>query len=87
MLAATGNPIRRPNSDDKKPRTLTRLYNDRPTWLDLAHRTLDAAVCAAYGWPIRQAQGEPADMTDEQTLERLLTLNVSRSTASAVAPL
>lgn len=34
-----------------KPLTLTSLYNARPAWLDLAHRTLDAAVFAAYGWP------------------------------------
>ena len=34
-----------------KKRTLTNLYNQRPTWLDLAHRTLDAAVLDAYGWP------------------------------------
>ena len=34
-----------------KKRTLTNLYNPRPTWLDNAHRKLDAAVCAAYGWP------------------------------------
>jgi type II restriction/modification system DNA methylase subunit YeeA len=64
---------------DKKPRTLTRLYNDRPTWLDLAHQSLDAAVCAAYGWSV--------DMTDDQILEKLLALNASRSAASAVAPL
>jgi type II restriction/modification system DNA methylase subunit YeeA len=32
-------------------RTLTNLYNQRPTWLDLAHKKLDAAVFAAYGWP------------------------------------
>src|SRR5947209_1364377 len=25
-------------------RTLTKLYNERPTWLDLAHKKLDAAV-------------------------------------------
>jgi len=25
-------------------RTLTNLYNERPTWLDLAHKKLDAAV-------------------------------------------
>src|SRR5450756_110613 len=31
-------------------RTLTKLYNARPAWLDLAHRKLDAAVFAAYGW-------------------------------------
>ena len=34
---------------DKKKRTLTNLYNARPTWLDLAHKRLDAAVFAAYG--------------------------------------
>lgn len=59
---------------DKKPRTLTRLYNDRPTWLDMAHRNLDAAVAAAYGWP--------AEMSDEQILESLLALNASRRTTA-----
>jgi hypothetical protein len=29
---------------------LINLYNARPTWLDLAHKKLDAAVFAAYGW-------------------------------------
>jgi type II restriction/modification system DNA methylase subunit YeeA len=48
-------------------RTLTNLYNQRPTWLALAHERLDAAVAMAYGW-------EPA-MTDEQILNRLLSLN------------
>src|SRR5690606_32626497 len=33
-----------------KKRTLTNLYNQRPTWLAQAHRTLDRAVWAAYGW-------------------------------------
>ena len=33
-----------------KKRTLTNLYNERPAWLDLAHKKLDAAVAAAYGW-------------------------------------
>ena len=33
-----------------KRRTLTNLYNERPTWLDLAHKRLDEAVFAAYGW-------------------------------------
>ena len=27
--------------------TLTNLYNERPTWLDLAHRRLDEAVLDA----------------------------------------
>jgi hypothetical protein len=31
-----------------KKRTLTNLYNERPTWLALAHRALDQAVLAAY---------------------------------------
>tara|TARA_R110002096_G_scaffold173781_7_gene348757 strand:- start:138742 stop:141795 length:3054 start_codon:yes stop_codon:yes gene_type:complete len=31
-----------------KKRTLTNLYNERPTWLKLAHKALDEAVIAAY---------------------------------------
>jgi hypothetical protein len=31
-----------------KKRTLTNLYNERPTWLKLAHETLDRAVLACY---------------------------------------
>jgi len=54
-------------------RTLTSLYNERPTWLDLAHRKLDEAVFAAYGWP--------SDLTDDQILERLLALNLERAAA------
>ena len=34
-----------------RKRTLTNLYNERPTWLANLHATLDAAVFAAYGWP------------------------------------
>jgi len=33
-----------------KKRTLTNLYNERPAWLDLAHKKLDTAVAATYGW-------------------------------------
>ena len=58
-----------------KKRTLTNLYNQRPTWLDLAHRKLDEAVFAAYGWP--------ADLADEQVLARLLELNLQRAAAEA----
>ena len=54
-----------------KQRTLTNLYNQRPTWLDNLHRTLDTAVFAAYGWP--------ADIEDEEILERLLALNLGRA--------
>lgn len=31
-----------------KKRTLTNLYNERPTWLRLAHEKLDRAVLSAY---------------------------------------
>lgn len=60
-----------------KKRTLTALYNERPAWLDHAHRKLDAAVAAAYGWP--------ADLSDEQILERLLALNLARAAAESAA--
>ena len=33
---------------DLKKRTLTNLYNERPTWLKLAHQELDRAVLGAY---------------------------------------
>ena len=52
-------------------RTLTNLYNERPTWLDLAHRKLDEAVFAAYGWD--------ASLSDDEILARLLALNRERS--------
>lgn len=60
-----------------KKRTLTNLYNERPAWLAHAHAKLDAAVAAAYGWP--------ADLTDEQILERLLALNLQRAAEEAKA--
>jgi hypothetical protein len=41
MAAAAKHP-------DLKKRTLTNLYNQRPTWLALAHAELDRAVLAAY---------------------------------------
>jgi len=56
---------------DLQKRTLTNLYNARPTWLDLAHKKLDAAVFAAYGWPV--------DLSDEEILARLLELNLERA--------
>jgi type II restriction/modification system DNA methylase subunit YeeA len=56
-----------------KKRTLTNLYNERPAWLDNAHRDLDAAVAAAYGWP--------ADISEEDAMARLLDLNRERAAA------
>ena len=50
-----------------KKRTLTNLYNQRPQWLVNAHKDLDDAVAAAYGWP--------ADISDDDVLRNLLTLN------------
>ena len=68
--------------DDKaaailKKRTLTRLYNERPTWLVNAHRDLDAAVAVAYGWP--------ADTSEDDAVARLFTLNRSRAVTSGKA--
>ncbi|WP_296578948.1 class I SAM-dependent DNA methyltransferase [Xanthobacter sp.] len=58
-----------------KKRTLTNLYNARPTWLANAHKALDEAVAAAYGWP--------ADLPDDEVLARLFTLNQERAAAQA----
>jgi type II restriction/modification system DNA methylase subunit YeeA len=59
--------------DEIRERTLTNLYNARPTWLADAHRKLDEAVFAAYGWP--------KTLSDTEILERLLTLNHERAGA------
>jgi hypothetical protein len=57
-----------------KKRTLTNLYNERPAWLDNAHRDLDVAVAAAYSWP--------ADISEDDALTRLLDLNRARAAAT-----
>ncbi len=59
-----------------KKRTLTDLYNERPMWLDNAHRELAAAV-AAYGWP--------EDISTEDALAALLDLNRERAAAQGKA--
>jgi hypothetical protein len=56
-----------------KKRTLTNLYNQRPTWLVNAHAALDAAVFDAYGWPDQ--------IPDSEILARLLELNLQREPA------
>ncbi|MFC5358043.1 class I SAM-dependent DNA methyltransferase [Azospirillum himalayense] len=76
-----GFPDRLIPRDDKaaailKKRTLTNLYNERPAWLANAHRQLDEAVAAAYGWP--------ADLSDEDVLSRLLALNIARSSPAGM---
>jgi type II restriction/modification system DNA methylase subunit YeeA len=63
------------SSDELKSRTLTNLYNQRFEWLANAHRALDEAVFAAYGWP--------SDLPKEEILARLLALNHERAAAQA----
>lgn len=53
-----------------KKRTLTNLYNQRPTWLDLAHKKLDTAV---------DVDGLLHHLSDDEILERLLALNLERA--------
>ena len=56
-----------------KKRTLTNLYNERPSWLNTAHQTLDKAVANAYGWT-----DYTSETTDAEILQRLLKLNLTR---------
>lgn len=56
MAAAAQHP-------ELKKRTLTNLYNQRPTWLKLAHLELDRAVLAAY------AEVDPEGGWDESWAE------------------
>ena len=55
---------------ERRRRTLSNLYSSPPTWLRLAHWSLDEAVSAAYGWP--------ADLADGEIIARLLDLNLKR---------
>ena len=59
--------------DELKKRTLTNLYNERPTWLANAHAALDVAVAEAYGWPV--------EIAEDEALRRLLALNLEREPA------
>jgi hypothetical protein len=61
-----------------KKRTLTHLYNERPTWLVNAHHDLDAAVAAAYGWP--------PEISEELVLANLFQLNLERSSTDEPRP-
>lgn len=70
-------PVAKPgHADDLKNRTLTKLYNARPSWLDMAHKTLDQAVAAAYGW-----NDYTPEMSEDTILSRLLALNMERPKA------
>jgi hypothetical protein len=77
-LPAAGPEGRGAAAADLKKRTLTNLYNERPAWLAAAHRRLDEAVAAAYGWP--------PDLSDDELLARLLALNRSRAGTAAGEP-
>ena len=67
-------PVAKPGyAAELKQRTLTKLYNQRPAWLDNAHKTLDKAVALAYGWT-----DYTPDWTDEEILRRLLAINLER---------
>jgi hypothetical protein len=50
-----------------RDRTLTKLYNQHPAWLQAAHRRIDEAVAHAYGWP--------ANLDEAQILAKLLERN------------
>lgn len=65
-----------PDADERtlKQRTLTNLYNARPTWLANQHARLDRAVWSAYGWP-----EDPAETDEDTILARLLALNLDRA--------
>jgi hypothetical protein len=70
LLRSEAPPPSRGEARRGSKRTLTNLYNARPTWLDLAHKRLYEAVFAAYGWK--------SDLNDEEILEKLLSLNLER---------
>ena len=59
------------SEEDLKPRTLTKLYNERPAWLENAHGTLDQAVFAAYGLAY--------PLSKDEIIRHLLELNSERT--------
>ena len=60
-----------------KKRTLTNLYNARPSWLDKAHAALDAAVASAYGFV--------SAFNDDEIVAFLLALNSERAAKKETA--
>jgi type II restriction/modification system DNA methylase subunit YeeA len=62
-----------------KNRTLTNLYNQRPSWLESAHQNLDRAVFASYGLTYPSTQSE--------ILQHLLDLNLDRAAGSIRIPI
>ncbi len=66
-------PVDEAAEKELKERTLTKLYNQRPGWLDFLHEELDRQVLAAYGLP--------DDNSDADLLAELLRLNLARAGA------
>ena len=72
-------PVAKPGHEAAlKKRTLTNLYNQRPTWLDNAHKALDEDVADAYGWGDDYRAGK---LTEDEILARLFKLNQERASA------
>jgi type II restriction/modification system DNA methylase subunit YeeA len=71
-------PVNEAAATELKNRTLTKLYNARPAWLDNAHKALDEAVAEAYGWGDDWRAGK---LTEDEMLARLFQLNQQRSKA------
>lgn len=65
-------PINEGAAKELKKRTLTNLYNLKPSWLINAHKKLDEAVANAYGLK--------DNLTDDEILAHLLQLNLERNT-------
>ena len=71
-------PVNEKAATELKARTLTRLYNQRPTWLAQAHARLDDTVAAAYGWP--------PEIAEDEVLNALLRLNQRRAENAVAVP-
>lgn len=69
-------PVDERAANELAQRTLGQLYAHPPAWLVDAHRLLDEAVAAAYGWS--------ADLADSEILARLLALNLERSAVGSL---
>jgi hypothetical protein len=64
-------PVDEAAEKELKERTLTKLYNERPAWLEMLHEELDRQVLAAYRLP--------EDIPDDRLLAELLKLNQARA--------
>lgn len=67
---ANASPLQQERAIAEAAKELARL---RDTWLDNASKKREVAVYAAYGWLV--------DLSDDEILARLLTLNLERASA------